>query len=346
MSTQVVASTVGVARAVGRRRVFTYATLLGLCLALIGLSLFTGKVRATDDALWAHFLDLRAARTAVGFLTGAALAVGGVLVQGLFRNPLASPSVLGTSAGASVGGQAGLVAFQWVLAGHVPGWFHAEMMIPIGCLAGALLSLGLLLAVVRVSDDLLVLLLTGFLLSSLFLSLGAFLTNLAQDSWELGRAVVAFTLGDLGGSGKRQVLLTLPLVVVGSAFAWGWGSALDLMLSGEDEARSLGVAVERVRFWTIIWTAVLTAAAVSAAGNVGFVGLVVPHALRPFVGVRHRWLIPACALGGGAFVVFCDLLCRHAPGQAELPLGVITGIIGAPVFLVLLLRSRRSGVYG
>lgn len=339
-------SAAAVASAAARRRISTYVTLVGLCCGLIAVSLFTGKVQATDDALWAHFVDLRAARTAVGFLVGAALAVGGVLVQGLFRNPLASPSVLGTSAGASVGGQAALVAFQWLLVGHVPAWFHAEMMIPIGCLTGALLSLGLLLVVVRVSDDLLVLLLTGFLLSSLFLSLGAFLTNLAQDSWELGRAVVAFTLGDLGGSGKRQVLLTIPLVSIGVAFAWGWGSALDLMLSGEDEARSLGVAVERVRFWTIIWTAVLTAAAVSAAGNVGFVGLVVPHALRPFVGVQHRWLIPASALGGGAFVVFCDLLCRHAPGQAELPLGVITGIIGAPVFLALLLRSRRGGVYG
>jgi iron complex transport system permease protein len=323
-----------------------YGVLLALSVVIVAASLFTGKVDATDAALWAHFFDLRAARTAVGFLVGAALAVSGVLVQGLFRNPLASPSVLGTSAGASVGGQAALVTFQWVFAAHVPDWFHAEMMIPLGCLAGALLALGLLLLVVRVTDDLLVLLLTGFLLSSLFLSLGAFLTNLAQDSWELGRAVVAFTLGDLGGSGKRQVLLCMPLVVIGIIYAWGWGAALDLMLSGEDEARSLGVPVERVRFWTIVWTAVLTAAAVSAAGNVGFVGLVVPHALRPFVGVRHRWLIPASALGGGAFVVFCDLLCRHAPGQAELPLGVITGIIGAPVFLVLLLRSRRAGVYG
>lgn len=329
-----------------KRTVATYGVLLVLSVAIVAFSLLTGKVEATDETLWAQFLDLRAARTAVGFLVGASLAVGGVLVQGLFRNPLASPSVLGTSAGASVGGQAALVAYQWVFAAHVPTWFHAEMMIPLGCLVGALLSLGLLLVVVRVSDDLLVLLLTGFLLSSLFLSLSAFLTNLAQDSWELGRAVVAFTLGDLGGSGRRQVLLCLPLVLAGTIYAWGWGSALDLMLSGEDEARSLGVAVERVRFWTIVWTAVLTAAAVSAAGNVGFVGLVVPHALRPFVGVKHRWLIPASALGGGAFVVFCDLLCRHAPGQAELPLGVITGIIGAPVFLLLLLRSRRAGVYG
>lgn len=334
------------ARTVRQRQLLTYAFLVVACAGIAALSLFTGKVNTSDERLWGLFLELRSARTAVGFLVGAALAVGGVLVQGLFRNPLASPSVLGTSAGASVGGQAGLIAYQWLFSAHAPEWFHAEMMIPLGCLAGALLALGLLLVAVRVSDDLLVLLLTGFLLSSLFLSIGAFLTNLAQDSWELGRAVLAFALGDLGGSGKRQVLMSLPLVVIGIVFAWGWGSALDVMLSGEDEARSLGVNVERVRLWAIVWTAVLTAAAVSVAGNVGFVGLVVPHALRPFVGVRHRWLIPAAALGGGAFVVLCDVLCRHVPGQAELPLGVLTGLIGAPVFLVLLLRSRRGGVYG
>lgn len=331
---------------VAAKRWLTVVALVVLSTAVIAASVLTGKVYTDDDALWARFVDLRAARTAVGFLVGAALAVGGVLVQGLFRNPLASPSVLGTSAGASVGGQAALVTFQWVLAAHLPSWFHSEMMIPLGCLVGSLVALALLLLVVRVTDDLLVLLLTGFLLSSLFLSLSAFLTNLAQDSWELGRAVVAFTLGDLGGSGKRQVFLCLPPVVLGIVYSWWWGSDLDLMLSGEDEARSLGVAVERVRLWTIIWTAVLTAAAVSAAGNVGFVGLVVPHALRPFVGVRHRWLVPASALGGGAFVVLCDLVCRHAPGQAELPLGVVTGIIGAPVFLAILLRSRRGGIYG
>jgi iron complex transport system permease protein len=327
-------------------RATTFVVLLALAALIAAGSLFTGKVDPTDERLASLFHNLRLARTVVGFLVGAALAVGGVVVQGLFRNPLADPSVLGTTAGASVGGQLALVTFQWFLAGHLPAWVHSEMVIPIGCLLGGFISLLLLLSVARVSDDLLVLLLTGFLLSSLFLSMSAFLTNLAQDSWELGRAVVAFTLGDLGGSGKRQMLLSLPLVVIGIGFSWFWGSSLDLMLSGEDEARSLGVAVERVRLWSIVWTAVLTGAAVASAGSVGFVGLVVPHALRPFVGVRHRWLVPASALGGGLYVIACDLICRHAPGQAELPLGVITGLVGAPVFLFLLMRSRRGGAYG
>jgi iron complex transport system permease protein len=319
-----------------------------LALVLVGaawISLYSGKATATSDQLAETFFQLRAARTLVAMLVGAALAVGGVVVQGLFRNPLASPSILGTSAAASVGGQVALLSYAWLLSESAPRWLSAEMFLPLGCLLGALVGLSILLAVTRLSGDLLVLLLTGFLLSSLFLSVGSFLTTLAQDNWELGRAVIAFTLGDIGGSGPRHVALVGPIVVVGLIYAWFWGRSLDMMLSGEDEAKSLGVDVSRVRLWAIVWTAVLTAAVVSVAGNVGFVGLVVPHALRPFVGVRHHTLIPAAALGGAAFVVLSDVICRSIPGQADLPLGVVTGLIGAPVFLSLLMRHRRLGSY-
>ncbi len=325
------------------------AALLVLGLLLVGaawLSAYAGKTTATSDELAQTFFELRASRTAVAMLVGAALAVGGVVVQGLFRNPLASPSILGTSAAGSVGGQVALLAYAWLLSDSAPLWLSAEVFLPLGCLVGSFLGLGILLAVTRMSSDLLVLLLTGFLLSSLFLSIGSFLTTLAQDNWELGRAVIAFTLGDLGGSGPRHVLLVAPIVLVAVGYAWFWGRSLDMMLSGEDEAKSLGVDVASVRLWSIVWTAVLTAAVVSVAGNVGFVGLVVPHALRPFVGVRHRVLIPAAALGGAVFVVLSDVICRVVPGQADLPLGVVTGLIGAPVFLSLLVKHRRMGSYG
>jgi len=131
-------------------------------------------------------------------------------------------------------------------------------------------------------------------------------------------------------------------VVVGGALAWTWAVPLDLMLTGEEEARSLGAEVSAIRRWVVVWTAILTAAAVSLGGNVGFVGLVVPHALRPLVGLTHRRLIPASALGGGIFVVCCDVLCRVLPGRSEVPLGVITGLVGAPTFLWLLLKHRRE----
>lgn len=317
-------------------------TLLGLTALAVGLlSLSVGHGKLADASLRGVFLELRASRAAVAFLAGAALAVGGVLVQGLFRNPLASPSILGTTAGASLGGQCAMVAFQFLLAGRGPAWLYPEMVLPFGCVLGAILSLLLLLALARFQSDLIVLLLTGFLLSSLCLSLSSFLTRLAQESWELGRALVTFTLGSVSGSGPRQVLLALPLVSFGIVAAFKWGKSLDLMLSGEEEAQSLGVDVAQVRLWVVVWTGLLTGAAVAVGGNVGFVGLIVPHALRPLVGPRHRALIPGAAIAGGSFLVLCDALCRAIVPQGELPLGVITGLIGAPLFLMLLTRNRR-----
>ena len=118
---------------------------------------------------------------------------------------------------------------------------------------------------------------------------------------------------------------------------------LDVLLSGEDEAASLGVDVGLVRRWTIAWAATLTAAAVAIGGNVAFVGLVVPHALRPFVGVLHRALLPAALVGGAAFVTWADVLTRVVPSQGQIPLGVVTGLVGAPCFLVLLARASREG---
>jgi len=306
------------------------------------LSLAVGHGDLGDSSLRGVLLELRGNRMAAAFLAGAALSVAGVLVQGLFRNPLASPSVIGTSAGASLGGHVALLATQLFLGSGGSSHLPAELSLPFGCITGALGALGLLFVVTRVRDDLVVLLLTGFLLSSLFMSLEAFATSLAQERWDLSRAVLSFALGDVSGVGPRQVALAAPLVVIGCTLAWTWSAPLDLMLSGEEEARSLGVDIGSLRRWVVVWTAILTAAAVAIGGSVGFVGLVVPHALRPWVGVLHRRLLPAAALGGGTFLVACDILCRIVPGRSEVPLGVITGLIGAPSFLWLLLKHRRE----
>lgn len=319
-----------------------YAGLIAAALAAGALSLSVGHGDLSDASLRDAFLRLRAQRFGAAFLAGTALAVAGVLVQGLFRNPLASPSVIGTSAGASLGGRVALLATQWALASGVVPWLPPEVLLPAGCILGALGALGALFVVAEVRDDLVVLLLTGFLLSALFISLEGFVTSLAQERWELSRAVLSFALGDVSGVGARQLWLALPLVLIGCGLAWSWAVPLDLMLTGEDEAKSLGAEVALIRRWVVVWTAILTAAAVSIGGNVGFVGLVVPHALRPIVGLTHRRLIPAAALGGGIFVVCCDVLCRVLPGRSEIPLGVITGLVGAPTFLWLLLKYRRE----
>ncbi|MBW2404159.1 MAG: iron chelate uptake ABC transporter family permease subunit, partial [Deltaproteobacteria bacterium] len=197
-----------------------------------------------------------------------------------------------------------------------------EMLVPIGCFLGAVAALGVLLLFLRITQDLLALLLTGFVLSALFLSLSAFVTSIAQETWELGRAVVSFSLGSVSGTGPRQLA------------CWFWGRSLDLLLSGEEEAQAMGANVGAVRWWSAIWVSVLVAGAVSVGGNVGFVGLVVPHMLRPFAGTN-----------GGIFLVVCDIIARVIPSRSEIPLGVVTGLIGAPLFLLLLIRLRRERAY-
>ena len=321
--------------------------LLGVASVLsFGVNLLAGASDLSDPELFDTLLALRSARGLVAYLAGAALAVAGVIAQGLFRNPLASPDVLGTTAGASCFGKLSLLVMQATLAGGTAGALAPELLLPLGCLLGALLALVCLLALARRTPDAVVLLLAGFLLSSLFLSVGSLITSLSQESWELGRAVVAFALGGVGGAGTRQVLLIAPIVAAGTIAALLWSRPLDLLLSGDDEARVLGLDVRRARRWCIAWTALLTAGAVAVGGNLGFVGLVVPHGLRRLVGVSHRRLVPAAALGGGTFVLLCDVLARALPSRTEVPLGVITGLVGAPLFLVLLLRTRRPLLHG
>jgi len=320
----------------------TYLLLLALTAAVCAASLFVGAGDLFDERLSSTLLTLRLARLGAAFLAGAALAVGGAVVQALFKNPLASPSILGTTSGAELGGKLCLLLFDVLLGSRLGSRITAEMLLPLGCVVGAVLALLLLLIIHRLTDDILFLLLTGFLLSSLLGSISSFLTNLAGERPELARAMLAFGLGDVSGVGLRRVALAAPLVVGGVAAAFLWARPLDLLLSGEEEAAALGVEVAHVRWASVIWTAVLAAAAVSVGGSVTFVGLIVPHALRAAVGIRHRALIPACALMGGTFLVACDMLARSAPLDTEIPLGVITGLIGAPLFLVLLFRFRRE----
>lgn len=306
-----------------------------------GLSVGAGDLG--NEARRGLYLSLRATRFAAAFLAGAALAVSGVMVQGLFRNPLASPSILGTSGGAMLGGQLSLLGYAWLRTGGDFGFVSPDMLLPMGCMFGALLSLILLIILTRNTTSLLTVILTGFVLSSLFVSMSGFVTALAQESWEVGRAVVAFSLGTVSGASVDAVLFAAPLVLVGIGAAYAWGRPLDVLLSGEEEAATLGVDVGSVRVWVAIWVSVLVGAAISLGGSISFVGLIVPHALRPFTGVDHRRLIPAAALFGGVFVVFCDVIARVLPARSEVPLGVVTGLIGAPIFMLLLLRAYREG---
>lgn len=322
---------------------WAWLVLLLTAAAAVGVSLSVGEGDLGEESLRGTYLELRSWRLMNSMLAGAGLAVGGVLVQGLFRNPLASPSILGTTAGASLGGVLMLLLWNRVLLSSVPDWLPYEMVLPIGCLAGAWLSLMILLGVTGRRSGLVSVLLTGFILSSFFVAVGGFLMSLAQENWELGRSVVAFTLGGVDSKGGTHVAMAVPLVLLGTLAALGWSRHLDAMLAGEEEAASLGVNVLQVRRWAIVWTAVLTGAAVAIGGNVSFVGLVVPHVMRSYVGVRHRALVPAAFVGGAVFVAWADILTRIVPAQGSIPLGVVTGLVGAPVFLVLLAKAAREG---
>jgi iron complex transport system permease protein len=332
-------------RALRKRALFVSCGLASLLILSVALGLSAGRGSSSDPRLEALFLSMRAYRVGVAFFAGAALSVAGTIVQGLFRNPLASPEVLGTNAGALLGGKLALFVSFGVLAGRTPASVSPEMLVPFGCVFGALFALATVLSLSARRVSPVTLILTGYVLNGLFIGIGMFLSTLAQESFELQRAMSTFQSGSLSGSGSRQLLLVAVMASAATLPALAWSRSLDLLLAGEEEASSLGVEVARVRFWCVVWASLAAAGAVSVGGSVSFVGLIIPHAARRFTGPTHRYLLPAAFVAGGSFVVLCDALCRMVPLQSEFPLGVLTDLIGAPIFLWMLHRFGREGHY-
>jgi iron complex transport system permease protein len=327
-----------------RRWVGTLAALVAGLIAVGLWRLGAGPSAHGDAGVSRALLSLRVHASLIAALAGSSLAVAGVLMQGIFRNPLADPGVIGVGAGANLGGMLAMAGYEMGLAGRrwpVP----YEMLLPLGCILGALGALGVLLVLLSFRRDTLTVLLAGVIMSMLLASVGAVLKAVIAERWELLRAVMTFTMGDIAGKGWRHILLATPLVLAGLLAAWMLARPLDILLSGEDEARSLGVDVAATRFWAVLWTSLLVAAAVAIGGNVAFVGLMVPHLLRSLVGTCHRRLIPLAALGGAVFVLGCDCVSVTVGTRSFIPLGVITGLVGAPLFFVLLARSRRLGAW-
>jgi len=313
-----------------------------ISLIVMAAGLAIGRSGWIDLERDAWLLRMRAYRVAVAGLCGGALSISGVVVQTLFRNPLASPQILGTTSGAVLGAHIALLVSVFSLGGGGVLGVVPEMLIPLGATLGACLSLLVLLAVVSLHEDSLALLLAGFALMTLFQGASTFLTSVSQEAWELNRAFSALSQGDISAAGPRQLLLMLVMAAGGALPLFASSSTLDVLLSGEEEARTLGVDVTTARFWLVLWVALLTAGAIAVGGGVGFVGLIVPHALRPWVGQRHRYLLPLSFVAGGGFVVVCDVLCRLAPLPSGIPLGIFTDVIGAPIFLRMLLRHMRA----
>jgi iron complex transport system permease protein len=299
---------------------------------LYKVGLYGGPVTwpASDAAIiW----QLRLPRVLAAALVGASLGVAGTLFQAILRNPLADPYVIGTSAGAQLG-----VAISWLLPLQVGilGFGTLQAMSFLGALATITFVYALAHSGGR--TPIVTLLLAGFVVSSFLISATSLLM---QFSGRLNQ-IISWTMGNLGVSEIGQVAVAAPIIGLGTLCAWLLSFKLDVLLLGEKEAGHVGLQVERVKLASVVLASLLTALAVTLAGVVAFVGLIVPHAARMVYGPRHSILLPAAALGGAIFVIAADLIARLATPLTPLPLGVVTAVIGAPFFLHLLRRSRRD----
>lgn len=278
--------------------------------------------------------NIRLPRVALGALTGMALAVAGGAFQGLFKNPLADPYVLGVSSGAALGAAVAIAFFgalQVKGVGLVPafafggGMLAVTLVYGLAAVGGRVPVVGLLLAGVAV----------GSLCTSLISLLLFFTTPSARD------AVIFWTMGGLSGANWVKVGWLLPYLAVGLGALLLYGRQLNAMLLGEEPARHLGVEVEQMKRVVLAAGSLLTAAAVGFAGAIGFVGLVVPHLVRFLVGPDHRFLLPASGLVGAAVLVLADTLARSLLGATEIPVGLVMAVVGGPFFLWLLRRRLR-----
>ena len=286
-------------------------------------------------------LEIRLPRIVLAALVGGALSIAGSAFQGVFRNPLVDPYLLGTAAGAGLGATL-VFSFESVFRGWIVNPLPVAAFV--GALAAVTLS-GLLASAVGGSGSEFgtglpssSLLLAGIAVASFLTSMQTFFQQRRSDTL---RSVYAWILGGLTTSGWGEVRMVLPYIVVSGLVLAGVAQAIDVLAVGDAEARSLGVSPGRIRVVVVLFASLATAAAVSVAGLIGFVGLIVPHAVRAVVGPKSRTVLLVSFLVGGAFLVGADAVARTVLAPAELPIGVITAFVGAPGFAVLLVRQHR-----
>jgi iron complex transport system permease protein len=282
-------------------------------------------------------LALRLPRTALVLLTGAALGGSGAAYQGLFRNPLADPYLIGVASGAGLGA---------VLAMNInwPASAWGLMAVPAAAFIGALGTVFLVYALARIGKTIPTtnLILAGVAFSSFATAVTSFL--MLRSTGELRRAI-SWLLGGSSQAGWGPVLTILPYLVIGLGILLLNGHALNLMQFGDDQARQLGLPITRARTLILLAASLATAAAVSFSGIIGFIGLIVPHVMRMWFGADYRRLLPLSLIGGGAALLLADVLARIIMAPQELPLGIVTALFGAPFFLWVLRRAKNQGYW-
>ena len=284
-----------------------------------------------DPVIESTLQVVRFPRIVMALAVGAALAVAGALMQAVFGNPLAEPGVVGVSSGAALGASTAIVFGISASGGGV------ALLAFLGSLGATLL----VYAVARAGGrtEVVTLLLTGIAINAFAQAGLAFVLFLADTASR--EQIVFWQLGSLAGSLWSEVVVVLPVLVIGTVLALMMSRQLDLLALGERNARHLGVDVERLRIVAIVLVALLTGVAVAFAGIIAFVGLVVPHIIRMALGPAHRGLLLASAVGGGALLAVADLLTRTLVSGADLPIGMLTALVGGPFFFGLLYQQRR-----
>ena len=329
----ILAICVVVAAAVGTVYV-PFGDVLKMCWNKLSPFNFTPTWRSVDETI---IFQVRLPRVIGGALVGAALATAGVLFQGLLRNPMADPYIIGTSAGAALGATVAMLLPLSMA-------FLGFGMVPVLAFAGALATVFLVYYLARVGGQTPVvsMLLAGFVVSAMLTALMFLIITMSDKLYPKVHSVYAFLMGGISVAGWGQIAVIAPIIVVGIVLTRLWAFRLNAFAIGEEGAAHVGIDVERNKAMFLALGSVLTAAAVSISGLIGFVGLVIPHALRLLLGPDHRNLIPCSALAGAAFLVIADMLARTLPSSGEMPVGIITALIGAPVFIYLLRRGGKE----
>ena len=327
------------------KRILTASTVLTLVLLvvmLLGISIGStdSGVKAVllvllgkgtpDSILDTIIWQIRLPRVLLAALVGATLSLGGLVFQALLRNPLAEPYILGISGGSAIGAIIGILMGL----SRFPG-------VSLTAFSGSMAILVLLLVMssgqaILKKDTLL---LSGVMVNAFCAAIIMFLVSITQDARL--HNIIFWLMGDLSLSDIKQVAILAAILLPCFIVIFYCSHAMNLMLLGKEMAQSMGVNIKVMMVLLLVVTSLMVSVTVSHSGLIGFVGLVIPHLLRLLIGPDHRVLVPACVLGGGAYMVFCDLLARVIPEQGEMPAGVITALIGAPLFIFLLKRFRH-----